>query len=85
MYHLSDSAMSTRVDDETILLDSEGGKYFGINRTGTKMLDAILATGDMDATVHTLSAEYGVEPGRIRKDLEKFLATLIERGLIAMV
>jgi hypothetical protein len=82
MYRLNDSAMSTLVDDETVILDSAGGKYYGLNATGTRMLAAILETQDLQAAVARMSAEYEVEQEKLRKDLEQFIATMSQRGLL---
>lgn len=82
MYRLKESVMSSRIDDESILLDTVSGKYFGINASGTKMLEAILETGDLEAALARLGPAYDIGISVIRKDLLAFIGSLEERGLL---
>jgi hypothetical protein len=58
------------------------GKYFGINASGSKMLEALLESGDLEAALARLGPAYDIEISVIRKDLEAFIGALMERGLL---
>jgi hypothetical protein len=82
MYTLSETTMTTRIEDETVLLDSAGGKYFGLNGIGTRMLEILLETGDIEPTIDRLILEYSVESKQLRSDLETFVEDLVQRGIL---
>jgi hypothetical protein len=78
----SDLALQ-EVGEEGILYDREGARVHVLNRTalftwrlcdGSRSLDAIAA--DIQATFS------GVEPSRVRNDVDRILAEFSERGLL---
>jgi len=75
--------MSTQVDGETVILDSAAGKYFGVNATGTLILDSLLATGDIEETAKKMCETYSVDMETARDDVRRFIDSMIERGLLA--
>lgn len=74
--------MTTMVDDELVILDPEGGKYYGLNPSGTRILEILLASPGLEECAAAIALEYDVEPGRARKDLETFIQSMKGKGLL---
>jgi hypothetical protein len=72
------------LDQESVLLNLETERYFGLDAVGTRMWQAVTEAPMVDAALARLVEEYEAPPGTIRKDLEHLLQRLIENGLIVL-
>jgi len=74
------------VDGEAVIVHADSSAYYGLNATGTFIWEAILttplATEDIAAR---LSTRYGLGREAVRADVEAFLASLGEEGLLLEV
>jgi hypothetical protein len=74
-----------QVGDESILLNTESGLYFGLDSIGTTVWMR-LSEGASDEQIHAdLLAEYDVSAQQLWADLERLLGELHGRGLISPV
>lgn len=81
-YTIPSTVMVQVVDDETLLYDSATGLFFALNETGAMMWDSISVYDDL-ADVHVeLMGVFEVEPEQLASDLEVFVSSLAEQGLI---
>lgn len=79
----SEGVLSRVLDGEAVLLDTDGGAYFGLNAVGTRVWELIGAAGTTEADLlTTLLAEFDVSREVLAKDLTDLLAGLQKRGLI---
>ncbi len=79
----SDGVLSRVLDGEAVLLDTDGGAYFGLNAVGTRVWELIGKAGTTDAALlDALLAEFDVARDVLAKDLADLLAGLQKRGLI---
>ena len=69
------------VGEETILLDIEGGKYFGLDPVGTRMWQLLRQHGALRPAYEILLTEYNVTPERLEADLLALTSKMIEKGL----
>jgi len=70
------------VGGESVILDLESGRYFGLNSMGARMV-ALLSTSDSIQAAHeSLLREYDVDSKRLRQDLDNLIQQLLEHGLI---
>lgn len=69
-------------DGESVILDMESEKYFGLDGTATAMWTALTSTGSIAEAYQRLLEEFDVEEGRLREDLLSFIDQLVGRGLI---
>ena len=69
------------IDEETILLDTQGGRYFGLDPVGTRMWQLLRKHGALRPVYETLLTEYDVAPERLEADLLDLVTKLIEKGL----
>ncbi len=82
MMRLGKTVLSTEVDGETILLDPESGRYYGLNPMASRMLALLLETADRESILQTLASEYDTTEERLRSDLTSLIADLESKGLI---
>jgi hypothetical protein len=71
------------LDQESVLLNLNTEKYFGLDPVGTRMWQVVTAAPTIDAAYVQLLEEYDVDPDTLRSNLSDLLGHLIENGLIA--
>ncbi len=67
---------------EAVLLELEGGQYYGLDEVGTRIWLLLVEHGDVQQVLELLLGEYDVDQERLREDLSVFLATLASKRLI---
>lgn len=72
------------VGQETILLDTQGGRYFGLDPVGTRMWRLIREHGMLRQVYEILLTEYDVAPERLANDLLVLTEKMVEKGLARM-
>jgi hypothetical protein len=70
--------------NETVLLNLETGRYFGVNPTGGTMLEQLTAGGTVSDAAARLAEQYGRPHAEIEEDLVAFCADLESRGLLEL-
>jgi hypothetical protein len=79
---LNPDVVFTIVDDEAILLEQATGRYYGLNKVGTRMWSLLAEYGQLDKVYEQLLAEFDVGETQLRRDLEALTVALIEKGLL---
>lgn len=72
------------LDRESVLLNLETEKYFGLDAVGTRMWQLATSAPTLDAALSQLQEEYDVSAETLRSDLSGLLEHLQENGLIVM-
>ena len=78
---IPEEVYTQEIEDETILLDIQSGKYFGLDPVGTRMWQLLRQHGVLRPAYETLLNEYDVTPERLETDLIDLTANMIEKGL----
>jgi Coenzyme PQQ synthesis protein D (PqqD) len=73
------------LDGETVLLNVETEKYFGLDRTGTQMWEKVTRAANVEEAFEALTSEFEVEPETLREHLTNLLGQLVENGLLQVV
>lgn len=73
------------LDRESVLLNLETEKYFGLDETGTRMWQLVTVAPNIDAAYQELLAEFDVEPELLRTNLTELLGRLVENGLLLVL
>ena len=73
------------LDGETVLLNLETEKYFGLDATGTHMWEITTNAPSIETAYTKLSEEFEVEPGLLRDHLTNLLSELVENGLLKVM
>ena len=72
------------LDQESVLLNLETERYFGLDAVGTRMWQVVTEASTVEAALAQLAEEYDAPLGTLRIDLTNLLQHLLENGLIAM-
>jgi hypothetical protein len=67
---------------ESVLLNLETEKYFGLDSTGTRMWELVTNSPSIEAAYGMLAHEFEVEPETLRIHLAELLGQLEENGLL---
>jgi hypothetical protein len=70
------------LDRESVFLNLQTERYFGLDETGTRMWQLVTASPTIDAAYQELLAEFDVEPDSLRVDLAELLSRLVDNGLL---
>lgn len=70
------------LDKESVLLNLETERYFGLDETGTRMWQLVTSLPNIEAAFRQLLAEYEVDAGLLRANLEDLLSRLVANGLV---
>lgn len=70
------------LEGESVLLNMESGTYFGLNRVGTRMWEAVTTAPNLAHAIQTLLGAYDVPPPTLRSDLRELLEQLVRKGLV---
>lgn len=71
------------IGDEIVALDAQGGRYLAVQGSGTVLWRLLAESVTRDGLVEALVHTYGIDTTRAANDVDGFLATLNERGLLA--
>ncbi len=72
------------LDGESVMLNLETEKYFGLDATGTRMWQLVTTAPTVDAAYAQLLEEFEVEPDLLRTHLSELLSRLLENGLLSI-
>lgn len=79
----SQDVLCQHLDSETLLLDVRSGLYYSLDPVGGRMWQLLEQHGgDPALVVRDLVAEYEVDEGRARADLDGLVARLQAAGLL---
>src|SRR5579859_152213 len=70
------------LDNESVLLNIETERYFGLDETGTRMWQLVTAAPKIEVAYQQLLDEYDVEAELLRANLTELLTRLVENGLL---
>lgn len=70
------------LNNESVLLNLETERYFGLDETGTRMWQLVTASPNIDAAYRELQNEFDVEAEVLRSHLTELLGRLVENGLL---
>ena len=79
---LPDEVLLSGLQDESVLLNLENERYYGLEEVGTRMLAVLTSSPSIEAAYETLLSEYEVDPQRLREDLAELVEKLVKEGLV---
>ena len=69
------------IGNESVLLDTQGGRYFGLDPVGTRMWQLLRQHEAMRPAYETMLREFEVTPERLETDLFALTEKMIDKGL----
>jgi len=80
-----DDVLDTEIDDQTVMMDIEQGRYFGLNETGSRIWDLLAEPTVIGDLSDQLAAQFGVPREQCQQQVIDFLGRMMSRGLIQVV
>lgn len=80
--HIPDDVYFRDLDGEAIILNTESGKYYGLDEVGTRMWNLLAEHGQIEPAYRAMLAEYDVTEERLRQDLLNLVDELASHGLV---
>jgi coenzyme PQQ synthesis protein D (PqqD) len=71
------------MDDEIVALDPLGAEYLAVHGSGAVLWRLLANSTTRESLVQTLVETYDIDPATAGDDVDEFLATLSDRGLLA--
>ena len=68
--------------DETVILDTATGKYYGLDNVGARIWNLLVEHRDVGTAFNILLEEYNVEAPRLEKDLLELVDKLADMELV---
>ncbi len=81
--HIPSDIAFRDIAGEAVVLNLSTGIYFGLDGVGTRIWHLLAEHGSSEPVVNALLAEYDVEEGRLRRDVEALIQQLLDKGLVA--
>jgi len=78
------SVAARELAGETVVLDTESGRYHGLNATAAAMFAALGSARTPREAAEALSGQLGAEDEVIERDLSELCVALAGRGLIEL-
>ena len=69
---------------ESVLLNLDGGRYFGLDDVGTDMWKALTTSRSIEQALAQLTERYDAEASVLKTDLESLVNRLAEHGLVKL-
>jgi len=77
-----EAVLISRLQEESVILNLDSERYFGLDDVGTKFLNALTKSDSVEAAYELLLEEYDVERDVLRTDLTVLIDHLLEQGLV---
>ena len=81
---ISPEALFQELEGETVLLNLQNERYYGLDDVGTRMWQLLAENGDVAAALAQLLKEYDVDAARLEADLATLIGRLAEAGLLTV-
>ncbi len=79
---IPDDVLISNLQDESVILNLESERYFGLDSIGTRILTVLTTSESIDTAYQRLLREYDVDGKVLRDDLIVLIENLLEKGLI---
>lgn len=79
-----ETALSTKIDGETVILHEDVGKYYGLNEVGTFIWELLQEPHSVHELCQEVITAYDIGPERCRNDIEELLVDLVEKNLVRL-
>lgn len=79
-----DDVLISNLQDESVLLNLDSERYFGLDNVGTRMLSVLTNSDSIEAAYESLAQEYDVDRQVLREDLIVLVENLLQQGLVTI-
>ncbi|HEY2962156.1 MAG TPA: PqqD family protein [Pyrinomonadaceae bacterium] len=79
---IPDDVLISRLQEESVILNLDSERYFGLDDVGTRILSVLTASDSIEAAYESLRDEYDVDGHALRQDLLALIENLLQQGII---
>jgi hypothetical protein len=79
---LPKDVMISDIGGESVLLNMNSERYFGLDKVGTRMLSVLTESSSIQKAYEVLLDEYDVDAELLRRDLVSLIDKLLAQGLM---
>ena len=79
---IPEEVLTSKVGDETVLLNLQTGMYYSLDPVGTRFLEVLQHTSRLDEVHHALLEQFDVSTAKLEADLLKLSQDMLARGLL---
>lgn len=80
-----DDVLETDIDDQTVMMDIDRGRYFGLNQTGTRIWALLAEPMAIGELCDRLMEQFDVPREQCEQQVVDYLESLLDRGLLQVV
>jgi len=77
-----DDVLISRLQEESVILNLDNERYFGLDDVGTRMLSVLTTSDSIEAAYKSLLDEYEVDGQVLRQDLLELIESLSKKGIV---
>jgi len=74
--------ISSKMDDEVVMMSVEKGNYYGLNRVGSEIWEKLTEPLTVGSLCDKLMQEFNVEKEQCEREVITYLEKLVSEGLI---
>ena len=79
---LPDDVLISRLQEESVILNLDSERYFGLDDVGTRILSVLTNSDSIEAAYQSLLGEYDVDRAVLREDLLALIESLLQKGIV---
>jgi len=79
---LPDDVLISSLQEESVILNLDTERYFGLDDVGTRMLSVLTTSASIEEAYNLLREEYEVDDDVLKQDLLALVDQLVDQGLI---
>jgi hypothetical protein len=83
--HIPENVLFHDLGGESVLLNLDSGKYYGLDPVGTQMWNLLAERGQVEPVYQAMLDEYEVSEDKLQTDLLELVERLAEQGLLIIV
>ena len=77
-----DDVLISRLQEESVILNLDSERYFGLDDVGTHMLSVLSTADSIEAAYEALLGEFDVDDQTLRQDLLALVESLLQKGIV---
>lgn len=77
--------LSSKMDDEVVMMHPESGKYFALNPVASRIWELIESPHSLSELVEKLTKEFDVPEQKCHKEVSEFLNEIISKKLADII
>lgn len=84
-YQRKKDLLSSRMDEETVMMHPESGKYFSLNPVATRIWELLETPKTIDDLMKFLLDEFEAKPEVCENETKEFIRVLLEKEMLDVI